>query len=65
VKSENKIKKMRKFINLVVLSLTLLISVTTASYAGPFLFWGVENLNNQKIPTLQGKFLLNHKIEKN
>lgn len=39
----------------VILSLAFVVSTTTASYSGPFLFWGMENLNNLKIPTLQGK----------
>ncbi|KAG5667297.1 hypothetical protein PVAND_015283 [Polypedilum vanderplanki] len=33
--------------------LSALSSLANAHYSGPFLFWGVENLNNMKIPTLQ------------
>jgi hypothetical protein len=46
---------MGKLIYLSILSLSIIASSTNASYAGPFLFWGKENLNNLKIPTLQGK----------
>lgn len=56
---------MRKFgVFSLILGLSL-CSLSQAHYNGPFLLWGVENLNNLKIPTLQGmkienfmKFLL-------
>lgn len=38
-----------------ILSLFVVISKVSASYSGPFLFWGVDNLSKSKIPTLQGK----------
>lgn len=38
-----------------ILSFALIVSRISASYAGPFLFWGMDNLNKLKIPTLQGR----------
>lgn len=40
---------------LTVFSLLMFASMSAASYAGPFLFWGMDNLSNMKTPTLQGK----------
>jgi len=31
------------------------IQVVYGHYQGPFLLWGVDNLNDMKIPTLQGR----------
>lgn len=41
----------------VVMGLLMISSIATASYAGPFLLWGTENLNSMKTPTLQGEKL--------
>jgi hypothetical protein len=51
---------MRNFSLSVVLSAFVALSTVSASYSGPFLFWGVDHLNDMKIPTMQGKipFLL-------
>lgn len=46
---------MKKINVFVILSLAFVVSTATASYSGPFLFWGMDNLNNLKIPTLQGE----------
>jgi hypothetical protein len=46
---------MKKLSIFTVLGLLTISSLATASYAGPFLFWGMENLSSMKIPTLQGK----------
>lgn len=46
---------MKKSNGLVVICLFLVGSMTNASYSGPFLFWGMDNLNDLKIPTLQGE----------
>lgn len=46
---------MKKLKNLTLIVILSLISSSLAHYSGPFLFWGVENLNNLKIPTLQGE----------
>jgi hypothetical protein len=50
--------KFKKMINSsisLILSAFLAISMVSASYSGPFLFWGVDHLDDGKIPTLQGK----------
>lgn len=52
---EIKAKKMWKFNVTVTMSLFMAVSMASASYSGPFLFWGMDNLNDLKIPTLQGK----------
>jgi hypothetical protein len=37
------------------ISLLTVSTVVSASYGGPFLLWGMENLKAMKIPSLQGK----------
>ncbi|KAL7011712.1 hypothetical protein ACKWTF_014397 [Chironomus riparius] len=39
--------------NLSVILVALAVQVAYGHYQGPFLLWGVENLNEMKIPTLQ------------
>lgn len=45
---------MMKVCVLVTLSLLAVASTAGASYSGPYLFWGMDDLNKLKIPTLQG-----------
>lgn len=52
-----KILKMKRFNVFATLSFALLASLASASYSGPFLFWGMDGLNDMKAPSLQGKFL--------
>lgn len=40
-----------------VLLAGLMVQLAYGHYQGPFLLWGVENLNDMKIPTLQGELL--------
>jgi hypothetical protein len=42
-----------KFLAFIVLS--AMSGVVLSHYSGPFLFWGLEHLNDMKIPTLQGE----------
>ncbi|CRL07970.1 CLUMA_CG020835, isoform A [Clunio marinus] len=44
---------MRNLNVIVILILGISLPFTKASYAGPFLFWGMENLDELKVPTLQ------------
>lgn len=46
---------MKKFKILSFIAILSVCHVSVAHYSGPFLLWGVENLNNLKIPALQGK----------
>jgi len=41
--------------NLSVILVALAVQVAYGHYQGPFLLWGVDNLNDMKIPTLQGE----------
>jgi len=41
--------------NLSVILVALAVQVAYGHYQGPFLLWGVENLNDMKIPALQGE----------
>ena len=44
---------------IVLISLMVIASISgmQCNYAGPFLFWGNDNLNELKIPALQSKHL--------
>lgn len=57
-----KIFEMNKFIAFATLSVAFLASFACASYSGPFLFWGMDGLNDMKVPSLQGKFLKHEKF---
>ena len=43
----------RKLFALTVLA--AMSGLAVGHYSGPFLFWGLENLNGMQIPTLQGE----------
>lgn len=53
-----KLIKMRDT-KIVLISLMVISSISGfhCNYAGPFLFWGNDNLNELKIPALQSKHL--------
>lgn len=63
--SDAKILNMMNFNVFATLSVAFLASLTSASYAGPFLFWGMDGLNDMKVPSLQGekKNLKIHEID--
>lgn len=43
--------------NLGVFLVLVAAQVAYGHYQGPFLLWGVDNLSEMKIPTLQGEML--------
>lgn len=47
---------MKKLAAFIILSVSYAIASPLATYSGPFLFFGLKNLNDIKIPTLQRKW---------